>query len=386
MTIRLIGQASIKPDTCLEITEADRAESKPTNQSPAMCGAFCYNAPKHRRALVAKQPIIPTNEEDPQGTQSTEARADNDFNKRLNGVNRELNKIIKNLPYRVERVNKAISDPSVRASTKLLINRLHLNASVYIYELSTFELANMMQTIEDMIESFFMVDKDGNFVDIRAAQRLWFMDLYVRPTDEKGTNAAFRNLSTQSEIYRAQVSSVQEILMTPEYQDRIGFLAARQFNEVKNFNDDTVKEARRVLSEGMLAGQSPRAIAKTLRERIDKKRSDAERLAATEVNMAHRTARWNEVDRAAIRYNVRTMIMHLSSFLPNVRPTHLARSGNLFTTREQREWYQKDANAIRCRCSSVETVVDSKGNPLSTGGIEKANKSKEDYKKRYGIE
>jgi hypothetical protein len=90
--------------------------------------------------------------------------------------------------------------------------------------------------------------------------------------------------------------------------------------------------------------------------------------------MAHRRAKWEESDSARDDLGVFTRELHLSALLPTTRRTHAARHGTLHTTTDQEEWYQKDGNAINCRCSTVEVLTDKSGNPENPAFVAKVKK------------
>ncbi len=52
--------------------------------------------------------------------------------------------------------------------------------------------------------------------------------------------------------------------------------------------------------------------------------------------------------------------MHLSALAYNTRITHAQRHGHVYTTEQQREWWEKDGNRISCQCSTASVLADKK--------------------------
>mgnify|MGYP003579840847 CR=1 FL=1 len=101
----------------------------------------------------------------------------------------------------------------------------------------------------------------------------------------------------------------------------------------------------------------------------------ANKIARTEVPMALRRARWDEKDQAAEDYGVQSKLMHMSALSPTTRATHAARHAKLFTSDQVRDWYSQDGNAINCKSSQVEELVDNAGKALVPAIQERARKN-----------
>lgn len=340
---------------------------------------------------MARQPIIPRNESDPTGTRRLSAGAINDFNRRIVSTFNGINKIIKDLKYTKVQVNQSyivVNGLNTCRRWALVNNEiepiyvkrdLRTNETIFNYSLSAFELGRLNQTIADMIARLFMVDSEGNLVRVDNGRQLWLMNGYVEKAYERGTNQAFTNLSVQSSTYANAVQDVNELFYSPEYQRRIGFIAAKEYQVIKGFSDDMVKDTTRILSDGIGLGKSPREIAREIQSRTGASKSKAKLISQTEIPMALRQAGWAESDQASVDYGIKTMQMHLSAFKATSRPSHMARTGELHTTKEVKDWYSVDGNAFHCYCTQIVTVVDDKGKPLSDGAQKKAIERKERF-------
>lgn len=372
---------------------------------------------------MAAQAIIPSNKQDPTGVARRVSGASNNFAKRINGVKRDILALVNDLPFEIIEVNtndrlltlsmevnqsnddikqKAL-ELSIANKTdelQLLINRfasftnyelceLHLNDSFYNFLLSEQELLNVNRTIQDIIDSWFMVDNNGNLISDSQARQLWFMDSYVEPSYQQGTAQAQSNLSIQSQEYENARPSVESILLSQPYQARIGRVASREFETMQGFSNDTVKAVRQILASGVAAGQNPNVIAKSIAKELNTKPDDkgsfhgtmarARRIARTEITGAQRAARWDEDLSAEIDLGIKTVQMHISALSPTTRHTHAKRHGETFTQREVRDWYTVDGNAINCLCVQVGVVVDDEGNPINMNAIKKALKQRQSF-------
>lgn len=71
------------------------------------------------------------------------------------------------------------------------------------------------------------------------------------------------------------------------------------------------------------------------------------------------------------RLGIKHRFMHMSALSPSTRDSHAARSGELFTADEVRDWLAKDDNSTGCKCSFVLVLVDDAGNPGSPALIQR---------------
>ncbi|MBV7482517.1 phage minor head protein [Bordetella sp. BOR01] len=210
-----------------------------------------------------------------------------------------------------------------------------------------------------------------------GANSNWFLRAYVTVAYQRGTAQAYVNLAQQSEAYRAGRMSLDNLLRSPPYQTRVALLRSRVFEEMKGLSAQVKADMGRALADGLGRGQNPRVIAKTLTEQTGIETRRARRIARTEVPMALRRARWDEKDQAAEDYGVQSKLMHMSALSPTTRPTHAARHARLFTSEQVRDWYSQDGNAINCKCSQVEVLVDDAGKPLVPAIQERARRNYE---------
>lgn len=195
----------------------------------------------------------------------------------------------------------------------------------------------------------------------------------VLAAKEEGTALAIANLANLTDDYTRTITSV---LTSRPYQRSAALVRARMFEEMKGFDADNGRRLARILMNGVLDGRAPRDVAKDITKSFGTARSAAERLARTEITGAMRRARWDEAEETREKLGIRTKLMHLSAFSPTTRDTHAARHGELFTVEEVRAWYEEDGNAINCKCTQVEVLVDEDDNPVSEALVERVRAQK----------
>jgi len=298
---------------------------------------------------MAGSPILPRSSTDPSGQDVRERRFMKDFDRRVNAIGKEVLRILGEQNY-----------------TVVTLNALQNNATTYQFELDQAILAGISSEIERIINLIIL---EG------GEQELWSMRAYVEPAYVQGTAMTAANLTVQSELYALSKPSLDAILFSPPYRKRISLLAAREFELMQGFAGTLKSDLAQTLTRGMIAGQSPRVIAKDIQARTGVNKSRAERIARTEVTNAFRQARMDEAQDAQTSLGIKTNIMHLSALSPTTRPDHRARHAKLYTIQEERTWYATTPGApINCRCGMTEVLVNDKGEPLSPAIIERAKR------------
>lgn len=299
------------------------------------------------------EPILPQNLSNPTMTGQIQRRAQGEINRAVSGIKREVLRIFDSVPrQRIDADTGQVVNSSMPDDHWFYVNR----NIVYRYELSAKLLSQLSSQIDDVLNLFYIGTESGN------ALSDWFMYASVNSAYEQGTAAAVTNLAAISPEY---TRSLIDVITSPAYLNRIALLRTRVFENMKGLTDQTRSDLADTLARGMQAGQNPRDISKTIRERIDVSKSRAERIARTEINNSHRRARWDEHRDAETRLGIRTRLMHISALLPTTRRTHADRNGNVYTVQEVEDWYAVDANSINCRCSQVSVLVDEEGQPLN---------------------
>jgi SPP1 gp7 family putative phage head morphogenesis protein len=291
-------------------------------------------------------PILPRNINDPTGQDRRERGAINEFTRKMNQIGREMKKFLDAIPYQVVTLNAA-GDELKR----------------YQFNVDTIQMDQIAVDIAAYI--------DG--VLLEGGQReLWFLTQYVQPAYQQGTAVTQVNMATQSSAYALSRPNLESILLSPAYRTRLGYLRAREWEEMKNLSSTTATGMTRILFDGMAAGQNPNVIAAQLAKETDLDIVRARRIARTEITTALRRARLDEAEDAQISLGILTKMMQISALSATTRPSHAARHAKLYTIEEMRVWMSTSPNMINCKCSFVEVLVNDKGQPLTPGIIAKA--------------
>jgi SPP1 gp7 family putative phage head morphogenesis protein len=283
---------------------------------------------------------------DPTGQDRRERGAINDFTAKMKLIGREVKKILDALPVTVVTLNAA-GDELKR----------------YNFNVDTMQMELIGADISKLIDDILLV----------GGQRdLWFLTQYVQPAYQQGTGMAHTNLSLQSQAYAVSRPTLETVLLSPEYRRRIGYVRARQWEEMKGLSETTKTGMTRILFSGMAQGINPNVIASQLAKETDMDIVQARRIARTEINTALRQSRLDEAEDAQVSLGILTKMMQISALSATTRPTHAARHAKLYTIAEVRVWMSTSPNMINCKCSFIEVLVNDKGQPLTPGIIAKA--------------
>lgn len=160
------------------------------------------------------------------------------------------------------------------------------------------------------------------------------------------------------------------VLSSQKYLSELRNVYIDNFQVIKSLNDNTAAQVIREINKGIRAGFTPTDIAKNITTRFDVAKSNAERIARTEVNRAYNEAKMRATKTAEQISGLPAFVRHISALLPNrTRPHHAARHMLVYTVEQQNAWWARDANLINCYCT-VETVLrDNDGNYISTGRV-----------------
>lgn len=290
---------------------------------------------------MVAQAILPSNVKDPTSQNRREVGAINDFDRRLAKVRALYIGLLGRIPYQVVTVN----------------------ASVYQYELTPEMLQMQLDDVGAQVDRILLE---------YTGRDLWFTDAYVEPAYKQGTAVQYSNLSVQSTAYAASRPTLDALLTSQPYRTRLGFLKARVAESLKGYAAAVRTHMGQVLSDGLAIGKGTREIAAQLTKQVGIESRAAERIARTEVPGALRAARMAEADQAGADLGILTKEMHFSALSPTTRPTHRARHAHLYTTQEQRLWWDSGGERFNCKCSTITVLVDKDGKPLNPGVVARA--------------
>lgn len=342
---------------------------------------------------MAVSAIVPPNTKDPTGSKRPAKSASNELATRLNAAWRQINDEIKKLTYTKVAVNQSyivvnglnvvncyVYNGKRDAVEKSYIKReLRLNESFYDYDMGVNDLNRLNDIIADIYKRLFMVDFDGNLVQVSDGRQLWFMSGYVEPQYIRGTTQAFNNLTLQSAAYATATSSIEQVLTSPQWLRRIDIMSSREYTNIKGFTDQMITDTTRALTDGIALGRSPRDVSLEIQSLTGASKSKANLISQTELPGALRQANRDEGRQASIDYGIVTEYLWMSAFKATSRATHVGRSGEYHTAAEDEEFYNTGGNRFSCYCTQILTVMDSEGKPINTLAQKKVLKIKKAY-------
>lgn len=186
---------------------------------------------------------------------------------------------------------------------------------------------------------------------------------YALQSYREGIAKASTGLAGLSEDYSRDIS---RLLISDSLQRRSALVSARIFEEMEAFSGEAANELGRILFDGMETFENPRKVSVKLKKRFRIQSYRAERIARTEITMAHRRGMWDETRDSSEKLGLNTFLLHQSALIPGrTRLTHARRHGRIVTIEDQAEWYLEDGNGINCLCSASPIILGTDGRPIS---------------------
>ena len=292
-------------------------------------------------------PLLPRNINDPTAQDKRERKCIADFERRVKMIGKEVKAILDRQHYKV----------------------LTLNAAAYTIKKYQFNIDEFLfDSITDEIDSLI----DRIILEGGDERRLWLSTGYVEPAYQQGTAMAHSNLAVQSAAYKLSRPELANILMSPAYRTRLGYIRAREFEEMKGYSANLKKQFGTILLDGMATGLNPLDIADRIADQTGTSLFDARRIARTEITTALRRSRLDESESAMQSLGLPVMMMQISALSATTRLSHALRHAKLYTIQEMRDWMSTSPNMINCKCTFVEVMVDDEGQPWVPDIIEKA--------------
>jgi len=95
------------------------------------------------------------------------------------------------------------------------------------------------------------------------------------------------------------------------------------------------------------------------------------------MGVSFRSAVMDESAQAARQFELKMKMLWVSALMATTRKSHAERHGQLYTTKEVQDFYSVQGNSINCRCATVPSVVNEKGEALAKNLIAKMQKQEE---------
>lgn len=278
-----------------------------------------------------------------------------------------------------KRLRKVYAEAGAYAEARLPMiatttNALSTNATGYQYQLDPLIVSQTSAYLEALLNEIIYGNAQGEWTQGWWANA-YASGAYTQAAEQVVTQAQLlaADAGVTDELPSLQYLRAEAVVMDPGFQNRISYIYARLFEDMKGFTADDKKNMAGILSRGMAAGNSPRVIAKELEKSGPAQDWRCLRIASTEINNAYRQGSFDETD--AVNEDVfgdseyELMLMHMSALLPTTRRDHAARHGTICTTKEERDWYLNVASggSINCHCTTVDILADKKTRkPMNT--------------------
>ena len=157
------------------------------------------------------------------------------------------------------------------------------------------------------------------------------------------------------------------VLSSQKYLAELRNVYVENFQTIKSLSDTTASQVIQKINSGIRAGLTPTEISESITERFGVSKSNADRIARTEINAAYTNARLRATQTAAEISGFKPMVRHISALLPDrTRRHHAARHYLIYTPEDQAAWWAQDANRINCLCSIRTVLIDDEGNYIES--------------------
>lgn len=157
------------------------------------------------------------------------------------------------------------------------------------------------------------------------------------------------------------ITDPADILLSPDYLQRLREVVVRNHGLIKSLSDRTADQVIQQINLGIDAGDTPSQIRKKITKRFNVSRSNAKRIADTEINRAYNDARIEAAKTAGERSGLRAGLLHISALIPTTRANHAARHGKAYTPDQQLKWWNSGSERINCLCTTRSVLIDRNG-------------------------
>lgn len=219
------------------------------------------------------------------------------------------------------------------------------------------------------------LEQETGFHIVAEDDRFW--EQYVQDGYEKGAGRAFtdvnkRKFATGDQAFMAGRKSqfVGTMLGAPESVDKIKFLASRTLSDLTGVTDVMRTQIKRHLMDGLVQGQNPNVIARSLRDQMGINLKRAKTIARTEVIRAHAEGQLDAMEQMGIE-QVGVMVEWSTAGDTRVCPLCSDVNGIVLRIKEAHNLIPRHPN---CRCAFVPANVgeNKKGQKRGQKTIQKA--------------
>jgi len=321
-------------------------------------------------------PIIPRNAADPAGEFGNLRNANKQLLKRYRNIQKGIRDLIASIDKRVLPEGQA--------------GGIVTNDYEYLVDAAEFRRINIF--IQQLLNDELLSNRQGQYSD------LWWLNSMLDQAYENGTIDTLissKNMATIEAVgvdLSQAMKSIQpeQIIFSRGYQSRVALVKSRVFEEMRGLTDTSRSDLSSTLARGMALGKGVRELTGDVMNRVGISHRRAKRIVRTEILNAHRTAAASELDELnADVYDGSDWVMKslwFSAMSPTTRSWHLKRHGLTYTTKEVRNFYGVNGNAINCLCSQSPILVNIKtGEVLQEDLLKRMGKQRESAQKARGL-
>ncbi len=295
--------------------------------------------------------------QDPTGQASNRRRGARRVRRRLTLAERDVKRLFRDVP-RKRRTEAVLPTAKVVLPAAKVV-------PVYDYRITAAELEQLERNIRESIGDQLLETRFN-----RMPPNWWWQGTIEGPY-RQGTveEVVGFNRRVTAELVRTRAArglvtqrlEIGQVLQSSEYLEALDKVFVRNFGTIKTLSDRTADQVIQQINQGISAGTTPTEIRESITKRFDVSRSNAKRIADTEVNRAYNDAKLNATEIAAKQTGLRAGVIHLSALLPTTREEHGDRHGDAFTVAQERLWWDSGTNRINCHCSTQSVLIDPKG-------------------------
>lgn len=282
---------------------------------------------------------------DPTRQGATRRRAERGTRRRLSQSQRQVKALVGDIPGRRKRQAAIINQDEI----------------VYEYDYSAEQAAALAAGIA------YILNRDLETSGNQAPPRWYFAD-YTENAYRAGAleeNRDYNKLvggavaaGVVVDGLPPQTIPAENILFSRQYRSSVDLAVSDSYASIKGLSDETSKKVYRAINSGIQSGKSPADISRDITTRFDVAKSNADRIARTEVNTAYNNARMKVSKLMSEQTGLRSGVLHISALLATTRQHHAERHGLAFTPEQQEAWWNEGANRINCYCSVRPVLID----------------------------
>lgn len=290
--------------------------------------------------------------DDPTGQRFNRKRTSKALERHLEAARQKIMTVFRDIPHKRRFVTDARAD----------------RRAVYDYTLTPEQAEVMARSVREILNDFLVQTQGDN-----VANKWWYKEEIEQPVRQATLQEIneFNRLVSKAEKagvtgkagMALQRVAPEVVLSSQKYLEQLRAVYVENFNTIKTLSNNTASQVIQRINFGMQAGLTPNEISDQIVERFDVAKSNADRIARTEVNKAYNDAKIKATKTASEFTGAKALVRHISALLPErTRRTHAARHYLVYTVDDQEKWWNEGSNRINCLCTVQTVLTDKDGN------------------------